>query len=328
VKIDVFCHIVPAKYKTALEKVVGPLVEVEPLPTMFDLNTRFRVMDKFDDLMQVLTISLPPLEIIKDKKKQVDLAKLANDEMAELINKHPDRFAAAVACLPMGNMEAALMETDRAMKDLKFRGVQIFTPFKDKPLDSPELYPLYEKMCQYNLPIWIHPWRESDYPDYRTEKSSRYGLNALFGWVYESSMAMLRLIYGGVLEKYPNIKFITHHGGAMVPFLEKRVVGFGDFNEMRMGNNIKENLRKPMIDYLRMFYVDTAINGNMAGLKCSYNTFGSEHVLFGTDFPYDTQWGIRYTKATIDSIETMEISDVDKKRIFEDNVRNLLRLPV
>ncbi len=149
-KIDVFAHIVPLKFKQALEKETGSVAMVDALPTMFDMEKRFRIMDKFEDLIQVLTISLPPPESIKNKNKAISLAKLANDEMAELVSKYPDKFAAAVACLPVNDMDAALKETDRAIKDLKFRGVQIYTPMNDKQLDSPEFFPLYEKMCQYN----------------------------------------------------------------------------------------------------------------------------------------------------------------------------------
>jgi predicted TIM-barrel fold metal-dependent hydrolase len=204
--IDVFCHIVPPKYKAALDKTIGPVDMVDTLPTMYDMDERFRIMDKTEGLMQVLTTSLPPLETIPDKKKALALAKMANDEMAELVLKHPDRFAAAIAALPMNDVDAALKEADRAIKDLKFRGVQIFTPINDKPLDSPEFLPLYEKMAQYNLPILIHPHRDADYADYRTEKYSKYSMNTLLGWIYETSAAMIRLIYSGVMEKYPDLK--------------------------------------------------------------------------------------------------------------------------
>jgi len=326
-KIDVFCHIVPPKYKLALDKTVGSVAMVDVLPTLYDMEQRFRVMDKFKDVVQVLTVSLPPLENVTDKNKAISLAKLANDEMAELLVKYPDRFVAAIASLPMNDIDAALRETDRAIKDLNFRGVQIFTPMKDKPLDSPEFFPLYEKMAKYNLPIFIHPHRDADYPDYRTEKESLYSLNTLFGWIYETSAAMIRLTYSGVMEKYPDLRIITHHSGAMIPFLEKRVIDFADFGETLLKTNIKRNLRKPVRDYLKMFYVDTAIYGNTPGLMCSYALYGAKHMLFATDFPYDVEWGVRHNKATIESIENMDISDAEKKMIFEDNARSLLHLP-
>lgn len=331
-KIDVFQHILPIKYKEALYKIAPAdfyLKDViESLPTLFDLDHRFRIMDKFDGLMQVLTIAQPPVELIASSQKAIDLAKLANDEMAELVLKYPDRFPCAVAHLPMNDMDAALQEADRAIKDLKFRGVQIFSPTNDKPLDSPEFMPLYEKMSKYNLPIWIHPERTVDYPDYRTENRSRYMIFSNFGWPYETTVAMTRLVFSGVLEKYPNLKFITHHCGGMVPFLEKRIIGSYDHAEMLRRARYKQDLTRAPIDYFKMFYYDTAIYGSTPGLMCGYAFCGAEHLLFATDFPYDSQFGERYTRQTIESIENMAISDEEKKLVFEDNARRILRLPI
>ncbi|MFH1490988.1 MAG: amidohydrolase family protein, partial [Pseudomonadota bacterium] len=138
-KIDIFPHILPKKYKEAFQKVNKSENFIKMhniIPTLYDLDYRFRIMDEYGDLMQVLTLSSPPVEIFAAPKQSADLSRLANDEMAELVAKYPDRFAAAVACLPMNDMKAALDETDRAIKDLHFRGVQIFTPINDKPLDS------------------------------------------------------------------------------------------------------------------------------------------------------------------------------------------------
>ena len=127
--------------------------------TLHDLDARFRIMDKFPDILEVLTVTIPPLERVADPVAAVELARVSNDEMAELVFRYPDRFVAAVANLPMNNMEAALIETDRAIKELKFRGVQIYTNVNGEPLDLPKFKPLYEKMAYYNLSILIHPDR-------------------------------------------------------------------------------------------------------------------------------------------------------------------------
>ena len=330
-KIDIFPHILPVKYKEAFQKVNRSEVFSKMhniIPTLYDLDYRFRIMDEYGDLRQVLTLSLPPVEKFADPKQSAELSKIANDEMAELVVKYPDRFSAAVACLPMNDMDAALNEADRTIRDLKFRGVQLFTPVNDKPLDSAEFFPLYEKMCHYDLPIWVHPQREADYPDYRSENMSKYAMHSMLGWVHETSSAMVRLVLSGVLEKYPGLKFITHHGGAMVPFLNRRVASFIDFSATRLKNRILDNISHPPMDYFKMFYADTAIYGNTAGLMCSYDFFGARHLLFGTDMPYDSQFGLTFTGETIKSIEQMAISDAEKKMIFEDNARRLLRLAV
>lgn len=331
-KIDIFAHIIPIGYKEALYKVAPPgfyLQEaMEGIPTLTNVEYRLRIMDKYDGLMQVLTMSQPPIEEVVDSKKAVDLARMANDEMAELVLKYPDKFAAAVACLPMNNMDAALREVDRTINDLKFRGVLVHTPVNDKPLDSPEFLPLYEKMSQYNLPIWIHPMRTPAYTDYRTENVSKYMLASVFGWPYETTLAMARLVFSGILEKYPDLKIITHHCGAMVPYFEQRIVGQHDLFEMILGQRHKQGLTKAPIEYFKMFYNDTALYGNTAGLMCAYAFCGADHMLFGTDMPYDNQYGERFIRQTINSIEQMDISDLEKKKIFEDNARRLLRLSV
>ncbi len=325
-KIDVFAHILPANYKKALREILpsgGGLGF--GTPALSDLERRFRIMDRFEGLVQVLTLSSPPLELVADPEKAAELARLGNDDMAELVFKYPERFVGAIACLPMNNMDAALKEVDRAMKDLKFRGVQLYTPTMDKPLDSPEFLPLYEKMCQYNLPILLHPHRYQTFADYKTEEESKYIIYHMFGWPYETSAAMARLVFSGVLEKYPDLKIITHHNGAMVPFLESRISSQQyrrDMTEPAYGE-----LRKPPLEYFKMFYTDTAIRTTPA-LMCTYHFFGADHLLFGTDMPYDTQLGIRSIGESINGIDQMDISDTEKQRIFEENARSLLRLPI
>ena len=332
-KIDIFAHILPPKYKETLDKESGPHSAAfyntqKVLPTLFDLDLRFRIMDKFEGYMQVLTLSMPPVENFGNPKKAVELSKMANDEMAELVLKYPDRFAAAIACLPMNDIDSALEETDRAIKDLKFRGVQIFTPTNDKPLDLPEFFPLYEKMSQYNLPILLHPQRPQSYAEYPGEEESKYTIHGMLGWPYETSVAMVRLVFGGILENYPNLKIITHHAGGMIPFFENRIVGWIDSHDTLLRRRDAEKLRKPISDYFKMFYADTAIYGHTPGLMCAYDFFGADKLLFGTDMPWDNQFGLKYTRETIASVEQMDINDAEKKMIFEDNARRLLRLPV
>ena len=331
-KIDAFSHVLPPGFKDILFKAAPPGFHlkdvIESLPTLYNLDHRFRVMDKFDGLMQILTLAAPPIEDVAQGKQAAELARAANDEMAELVLKYPDRFPAAIASLPLNDIDAALKETDRAIKDLKFRGVQVFSPINDRPLDDPEFFPLYEKMAQYNLPILIHPERQVDYPDYRTEKRSKYMIFSNFGWPYETTVAMTRLVFSGVLEKYPGVKFVTHHCGGMVPYLEQRIIGSYDHAEMLRGARYKQGLTKAPIDYFKMFYNDTAIYGSTPGLMCGHAFCGADHLLFATDFPYDSQFGERYTRQTIASIENMSIPDVEKKAIFEENARKLFRLPI
>jgi len=329
-KIDIYPHILPLKYKEALYKKAKGAFYLEDVddatPTLFDLDSRFRIMDKYEGLVQVLTLASPPLESAVNPQDADELARLANDEMAELVLKYPDRFAAAVACLPMNDIGAALKEADRAIKELNFKGVQIYTPTNGKPLDRPEFMPLYEKMAQYDLPIWIHPARGRNTPDYETEDHSKYWIFSMFGWPYETTAAMTRLVFSGVLERYPNLKFITHHSGGMLPFFAERMAGGQDYAEICLKAKYKQALSKPPIEYFRMFYADTAIYGHTPGLMCAYDFFGTDHLVFATDMPYDCEGGERYTRDTISSIERMDVTGSDKEKIFADNAKRLLKL--
>lgn len=330
--IDIAAHITPKKYLDALQGYKSERFNlkdvIETLPSMYDMDCRFRIMDKFPGLMQVLTLSSPAVEEFANPEKALDFSRMANDQMAELVLKHPDRFIAAVACLPMNNVEAALLEIDRAVNDLHFRGIQINTPINDKPLDSPEFMPVYEKMAHYNLPIWIHPMRFVDQADYKSENKSKFMIFHVFGWPYETAAAVTRLVFSGILHKHPNLKIITHHAGGMIPFLEERIIGAYDHAEMQRGAKYKNGLREQPIVYFRKVYYDTAIYGNSAGLMCTHAFCGTEQMLFGTDFPYDSQFGERYTRQTIDAIDGMEILESEKKMIFETNAKKLLRLPI
>lgn len=331
-KIDVFSHIFTEKYMEAFSKVV-PYPEVNLLKTndpylaIRDMDYRAEMISEYG-VVQVLTTGLHPLDIIPNPRDAVEVAKIANDEMAEIIARHPREYVAGVATLPLTDMDAALKETDRAIKDLGFKGVQISTNIKGKPIDAPEFMPLYEKMAGYDLPIWIHPRRSSDPPHYATERHTKWSIDSMWGYPFETTAAMTCLVFSGVLEKYPDLKIITHHCGAMVPFFEQRIVLWYDVQRMRGIKGRGEDLPKPLLEYFRKFYNDTAICGSTPALMCGYAFFGADRLLFGTDHPYDAELGHRGLRETIRSVEEMDIPDFDKKKIFEDNAKKLLHLTI
>ena len=323
-KIDAYAHIIPPRFKETLRKIIPALYERQVLsnPPLYDLDARFRIMDKFEPLRQVLTLGRIPVEHIAEPELASDLARQSNDEMAELISKYSDRFVAGLATLALNDIDGALRETDRAIKDLKFRGVYIHTPVDEVPLDHPKFLPLFEKMAEYDLPIVIHPMRKADHPDYLTEKVSEYFIFSLFGWPYDTTAAMARLVFSGVMEKYPNLKILTHHMGGMVPFYAERIKQFTQARN-------PQNLKKDAFSYFKRFYADTAIYGNPSALMCGFSFFGADRIVFGIDFPLgDTEKGSRNYRQTINAIEEMNISDEDRKKIYEDNARDLMRLPI
>ena len=110
-------------------------------------------------MQHVLSLANPPIELIAPPDKTPELARFANDALAEICRKHPDRFPTFIASLPMNNVEASLAEIDRAVKQLGARGVQVFTNVAGKPLSAPEFRPIFQRMAQHDLPVWVHPMR-------------------------------------------------------------------------------------------------------------------------------------------------------------------------
>jgi aminocarboxymuconate-semialdehyde decarboxylase len=327
-KIDIYSHLIPPKLKDLMFQKQKTLRELQTNLSLYDLDTRFRVMDRYPDLVQVLTVPGATPDELAGPDGAVDLSRKINDEMAELVDKYPDRFAGGVAVLPIGNIDASLNEIDRAIKELKLRGILLRIPINGKPVDRPEFFPLYEKMCQLNLPIWFHPHKNPKVPDYPDEAESKYLIWHLWGLVVESTYSMTRLVLSGVLEKFPKLKIIIHHCGAMIPYFSERITNHYHQSEMRNKTNYTVDLTEPVGEYFRRFYTDTALIGNAPALMCAHSFFGPDHILFGTDSPFDSQLGDYGTKRTIEAVEQMAISEEDKRKIFEDNARKLLRLPV
>jgi len=337
-KLDIFPHIFPLAYFERMKQIAGrnPSLAAQlkrwmHIPVLWDLDQRIKMMKKFPGYKQVLTLSMPAVEFLGTPEETPELARLANDGMAEIVKQRPDLFPAFVASLPMNNVPAALEEMDRAIAGLGAKGVQIFTNVNGRPLDEPEFFRIFERMSKtYDLPVWVHPTRTAKFPDYPVEQKSKYEMWWLFGWPYETSVFMGRMVFSGMFERLPELKIITHHLGAMVPFLGNRV-GYGmDQFGSRTSDEDYEGLRKSMkkrpVDYFKLFYNDTSINGWASGIRCGLDFFGSKHVLFGTDCPFDPQGGPLFIRETIKALDGMKLKPNDKRRIYFGNALEMLKL--
>jgi uncharacterized protein len=309
-KIDIFSHIMTEKYLSEYRKKVPAIdneIEVYTRPVV-DLQMRLGLMDRFPDVLQILTVAKVPLEKFVEPGDAVNLARIANDELAELLVKYPNKFFGAAACLPMNDMEAALEETDRAIGKLGLQGVQIYSRIAGEPLDLPKFKPLYAKMAGYNLPIWLHP-----------ETNPALDMDrGVFSWPYETTAAMLRLVQSGIFYEYPDLKFIVHHAGAMVPFFADRLKWFARATKLFSQNDPK------IFEQFGNFYVDTALYGNTSALQCAYDYYGAEHILFGTDAPLGPRWGM--IEGTIQSIDRLPIPQEEKDRIFSKNAIEIFKM--
>jgi len=230
-KIDVFNHILPRLFFEQLQKVTvdkGAIKRWLNIPFLHDLDVRFRMLEEFGgDYRQILSLSSPPIESINpDRHITIDLARLANDSMADLVRLHPDRFPSFVASLPLNHPDESVAELERAVNELGAIGVQLFSNVNGLPLDDERFRALFEACDRLRCPIMLHPARGAGFADYSSESKSKYEIWWTFGWPYETSVAMQRLVFSGVFDRLPDIKIVAHHLGAMVPYFEGRV-GYG-----------------------------------------------------------------------------------------------------
>ncbi|AXS40944.1 amidohydrolase family protein [Breoghania sp. L-A4] len=333
-KLDIFNHIWPKAFYEKLLEVTGQPKDItmrsEKVPMMTDLDERFRVMDTFDDYAQVLSLASPPLEYIGNQSQAVELSRIGSESMAELCQKYPDRFPAFIATVPMGTIDALMPETRHAIENLGARGIQIFTNVSGKAIDAPEYQPLYDYMAEVDLPIWLHPARGATFPDYLEEEKSLFEIWWTFGWPYETSAAMARLVFSKLFDRLPELKIITHHGGGMIPFFEGRVGPGQDQLGARTSDvdyqALLKEMKKRPLDYFKMFYADTATFGSRMATLSAIDFFGADHVVFASDAPFDPEKGPMYIRETIKILDAIDIPDADRAKIYHKNAEKLMKL--
>ena len=328
-KIDVFNHIVTPKYRDARLKLAPKLQEQERfMPTLFDLDARFRVMDSAGDgYIQIINTANPPVESIANPKDALELSRIANDEMADLVSRHPVRFAGAAACVPMHDVDAAIGELQRAVRDLGLCAVQIYTDVNGQPLDAPQFAPFFDAVAALDVPVLLHPVRGADRPDYPAEDASRFDTWRIAGWLYDSVGAMMRLVFSGVFDRHPDIKIVTHHLGGFVPFASERIrEGYDKLLKAAQARNEPVPLKRHPYEYFHDFYADTITIGSVPALRCGLDFFGPDRVMFATDMPFDTQGGRKYVDVALAAMEQIDIPAADKQKIFEANARRLFRI--
>jgi predicted TIM-barrel fold metal-dependent hydrolase len=331
-KLDIFNHFFPEAFFDRMIALLpqgkGINKRVREVPSIHDLDERFRIMDKFDDYAQVICLPAPAIEDFG--KHAVEMAKIGNDGMAELVRKHKDRFPGFIAGLPMNEPDGLLKEAERAIKDLGAVGVQVYTNVLGRPLTDAATMPLFDLMAHHDLPIWMHPIRAMNIPDYVGEPKSQYEIWWTFGWPYETSVAMAHMVFAGLFDKHPDLKIITHHMGGMIPYFAGRVGPGWDQLGARTSDEdltlVLKKLKKRPLDYFKMFYADTALFGTKPATECGLEFFGADHTLFASDSPFDPEKGSAYIRWTIEIIDSLNITPAERQAIYEGNARRLLKL--
>jgi aminocarboxymuconate-semialdehyde decarboxylase len=327
--IDIYCHIFPQRFFDEMLKVT-PLTgnigtRLRSITKLFDLDARFRDMDAIGDYRQVISLPNPAIEDIAKADVGINLARIANDDMAELCRKYPDRFPAFAAALCLTDVNGSVAEARRAVRDLGAKGVLIYTNVAGRPLDEPEFEPIFACMAELGAPIWLHPVGTASLPDYPAEKKSRFEMWWCFHWPYETSVAMLRMVFSGLFDRYPSLRIITHHLGGMIPYYDGRVGNglkvLGARTTDEDYSNILPSLKRPHMDYLHDFFADTAMfGGGSHAIRCGLEFFSVDKVVFATDAPLGP------IAPTIKSIQALNLAPADEHKLFCGNAEKLLKM--
>jgi len=331
--VDAFNHFFPKRFfDLMLESPAGSKdlgKRMRGIPALFDLDERMRVVDSFPDYTQILSLGMPAIDRMTGPANAPEWARVGNDGLAEIVARHPERFVGWAASLPMNAPDAAARETQRALA-AGANAIQLHTNVDGAPLDQDQFLPIYEIIEKSGKPILLHPIRTREMADYRTEDRSKYEICSVIGWPFETGVALARFVFSGIMDRFPNLKVVSHHLGGVIPYFEGRVAHSWDQLGARTSDEdyslILKRLKKRPFDYFKGFYGDTALAGARAPTICGISFFGVDHVLFASDCPFDPEKGRGYIRMTIEVMESLDLSSADMAKICHGNAERIFGL--
>ena len=273
------------------------------------IEFRQSVLDEAGVDKQVLTFTSPGTHI-ESPDRSVPLARMVNDAFAEIVAQRPDRFT-ALGTLPLNDVDATLAEFDRATNELGFAGFMLFSNVRGTALADERYWPLYERASDKGAVLYIHP-----IDPVGVEAMTEYWLMPLVGFLMDTTLAAAHLVFAGVPERYPGIRWVLAHLGGAVPYLAERFDrGFYAFEDCRA------RIDKPPSEYLKKFYYDT-VNFDPKALQLAIDFAGTSQILAGSDYPHK----IGNLEMMISSINELDLGEEDKAAILGGNAARLLGL--
>lgn len=274
---------------------------------MSDPNKRLEDMDRVGIDVEVISLSTPNI-FFADETRQPDVAQTLNDAYAELITKHPNRFK-GFASIPMDAPDAALDELHRAIDDLKLNGVVLLSNIRGRALTSSVYRPFFEEANRMNLCIFLHPMLPAN-PEPYTE----YVLGPLVGFPFDTTLAVARMCFDGMLRDLPNIRWVVGHLGGAIPYLLERLdSGYRDFAECRV------KIDQPPSTYLKRLYYDT-VTFSSYNLRMARDLVGVDHMVMGSDYPHL----LGSIERSVSSIKELGIPEYEKEKIFSETALSIL----
>ena len=279
------------------------------VPGHRDIDYRERVLIEHHVDTQVITLTTPGTHV-ESPDAALRLARLVNDAFAHVIASKKGRFT-ALATLPLNDPRASVAEFERATRQLGLRVAMLFSNVNGIPLADQRFWPLYESANEHQSVLYIHPTNPVN-----VEAMQEYWLMPLVGFLFDTTLAAANLVYAGVPERFPKIRWVLCHLGGAIPYLVERLDrGFEAFEDCRA------HIQRPPSDYFKKFYYDT-VNFNPRALELAIAFAGVDHMLAGSDYPHQ----IGSIPKMLESINSLHISDHDKAAIFGANAARLLDL--
>lgn len=277
------------------------------VPEHRDIEHRERVLADANVDLQVLTLTTPGTHV-ESPARAVALARVVNDAFADVIRSRGARFT-ALATLPLNDPAASAMELDRAIDDLGFRGAMLFSNVSGVSLADPRFAPVYECADAHGAVLFIHPTSPIG-----VESMTDFWLMPLLGFPFDTSLAVAKLVFAGVMERYPRVRWVLAHLGGVLPYVAERLDrGFEAFPECRRHID-----RRPST-YLKELYYDT-VNFDPEALRCALHFAGADHLVAGSDFPHR----IGSLRSMVESVGRLNVSDADRTAILGGNAAALL----
>ena len=274
-----------------------------------DLAYREEVLDQHGVTMQVVTLTTPGTHV-EEPAAAVRLASMVNDEFKEAIETRGRHFT-ALATLPLNDPVSSLKEFNRATGELGMRGAMLFSNINGVALSDERFWPIYEAANELGAVLYIHPAHPVN-----VDMMQQYWLMPLVGFLYDTTLAAASLVFAGVPERFPKIKWALCHLGGTIPYLVERLDrGFHNFKDCRA------NIQRPPSTYLKEFYYDT-VNFNQGALKLAIDFASADHVLAGSDYPHQ----IGSIPLMLDTIRRLDMDEGVKERILGGNAIELLGL--
>jgi aminocarboxymuconate-semialdehyde decarboxylase len=275
-----------------------------------DLATRLAEMERTGVDVGLISLTTPGVHV-ETPARGVQLARLVNDEYAEIQRQHPRRFS-PLATLPLQDPRASAAELERAVTQLGLRGAMLFANVNGRALHHREYWPIYETAARLDVPLMIHPTTppgEEAYEEFR--------LTALVGFLVDTTLAITQLTFAGVLETFPTLRFVLGHLGGTIPYVAERIDrGYEAFPELR-----SLLPHPPSFYFKRNCHYDT-VNFEPGALQCAMGFAGADHVVLGTDYPHQ----IGDMEKAVRVVSALPIAEDARAAILGDNAARLLKL--